>query len=118
MFRKRSVVSARSTRFEKRHTWNGGIDDYIGESYAAIEKTNFYDAVYSPVILFLNAVVVAAVMLFAASGNKRVLTLFGMSVGTSVAVINYISQIILTDRESRHGDPDDPVGGCRCLPDQ
>ena len=68
-------------------------DDYIGESYAAIEKTNFYDAVYSPVILFLNAVVVAAVMLFAASGNKRVLTLFGMSVGTSVAVINYISQI-------------------------
>ncbi len=68
-------------------------DDYIGESYAAIEKTNFYDAVYSPVILFLNAVVVAAVMLFAASGNRRVLTLFGMSVGTSVAVINYISQI-------------------------
>ena len=68
-------------------------DDYIGESYAAIKKTNFYDAVYSPVILFLNAVVVAAVMLFAASGNKRVLTLFGMSVGTSVAVINYISQI-------------------------
>ena len=68
-------------------------DDYIGESYAAIEKTNFYDAVYSPVILFLNAVVVAAVMLFAASGNKRVLTLFGMSVGTSVAVINYISQV-------------------------
>ena len=68
-------------------------DDYIGESYTAIEKTNFYDAVYSPVILFLNAVVVAAVMLFAASGNKRVLTLFGMSVGTSVAVINYISQI-------------------------
>ncbi len=46
-------------------------DDYIGESYAAIEKTNFYDAVYSPVILFLNAVVVAAVMLFAASETKE-----------------------------------------------
>ena len=68
-------------------------DDYIGDSYTAIEKTNFYDAVYSPVVLFLNAVVVAAVMLLAASGNRRVLTLFGMSVGTSVAVINYISQI-------------------------
>lgn len=68
-------------------------DDYIGESYAAIEKTNFYDAVYSPVILFLNAVVVAVVMLLAASGNRKILTLFGMSVGTSVAVINYISQI-------------------------
>ena len=68
-------------------------DDYIGESYSAVEKMNFYDAVYSPVILFLNAAAVAAVMLLAASGNRKILTLFGMSVGTSVAVINYISQI-------------------------
>lgn len=36
----------------------------IGESYRAMEQTNFYDAVYSPVILILNAVVVAVVMLF------------------------------------------------------
>ena len=56
-----------------------GLEDYmerrydrcIGDSYAAMERTNFYDAVYSPVVL----------------------TLFGMSVGTSVAVINYISRI-------------------------
>ena len=68
-------------------------DTYIGESYQAIEKTNFYDAVYSPVILILNAIVVAVVMLFSASGNKTVLTLFGMSAGTAVAVMNYISQI-------------------------
>ena len=68
-------------------------DTYIGESYAAMEKTNFYDAVYSPVILILNAVVVAVVMLLSASGNSTVLTFFGMSAGTAVAVINYISQI-------------------------
>lgn len=68
-------------------------DTYIGESYQAIEKTNFYDAVYSPVILILNAIVVAVVMLFSASGNKTVLTLFGMSAGTAVAVMNYVSQI-------------------------
>ena len=68
-------------------------DTYIGESYQAMERTNFYDAVYSPVILILNAVVVAAVMLLSASGNKMVLTFFGMSAGTAVAVINYISQI-------------------------
>ena len=68
-------------------------DEYICESYAAVEKTNFYDAVYSPVILILNAIVVAVVMLFSASGNQTVLTLFGMSAGTAVAVINYISQI-------------------------
>lgn len=68
-------------------------DTYIGESYAAMERTNFYDAVYSPVILILNAVVVAVVMLLSASGNHTVLAFFGMSAGTAVAVINYISQI-------------------------
>ena len=72
-----------STRYDRR----------IGESYAAVEKTNFYDAVYSPVVLTLNAAVVGVVMLLSASGDARVLTLFGMSVGTSVAVINYISRI-------------------------
>lgn len=78
-----------------------GLEDYmsarydrrIGESYAAVEKTNFYDAVYSPVVLTLNAAVVGVVMLLSASGDARVLTLFGMSVGTSVAVINYVSRI-------------------------
>lgn len=68
-------------------------DERIGESYAAVEKTNFYDAIYSPVVLLLNAAVVGIVMLLSASGNAKVLTLFGMSVGTSVAVINYISRI-------------------------
>lgn len=66
---------------------------YIDDSYSAMEKTNFYDAVYSPVILILNAIVVAVVMLLSASGNPIVLKLFGMSAGTAVAVINYISQI-------------------------
>lgn len=78
-----------------------GLEDYmehrydrcIGDGYAAMERTNFYDAVYSPVVLLLNAVVVGIVMLLSASGNAQLLTLFGMSVGTSVAVINYISRI-------------------------
>lgn len=68
-------------------------DEYIGDSYRAMERTNFYDAVYSPVVLILNAIVVASVMLLSATGSPRVLTLFGMSAGTAVAVMNYISQI-------------------------
>ena len=68
-------------------------DEYLGDSYRAMERTNFYDAVYSPVVLILNAIVVACVMLLSASGSPRVLTLFGMSAGTAVAVMNYISQI-------------------------
>ena len=78
-----------------------GLEDYmerrydrrIGESYAAVERTNFYDAVYSPVVLLLNAAVVGAVMLLSASGKAEILTLFGMSVGTSVTVIGCISRI-------------------------
>ena len=78
-----------------------GLEDYmerrydrcLGNSYAAMERTNFYDAVYSPVVLLLNAAVVGIVLLLSASGNAQLLTLFGMSVGTSVAVINYISRI-------------------------
>lgn len=78
---------AKEKYMEKRY------DTYISESYQAMERTNFYDAIYSPVILILNAVVVAAVMLLSASGNTHILTFFGMSAGTAVAVINYISQI-------------------------
>ena len=63
-----------------------GLEDYmerrydrcIGDSYAAMERTNFYDAVYSPVVLLLNAAVVGIVMLLSASGNAQLLTLFGM----------------------------------------
>ena len=102
----RRAVAARSAQVpEALHNLRTsralGLEDYmsarydrrIGESYAAVEKTNFYDAVYSPVVLTLNAAVVGVVMLLSASGDARVLTLFGMSVGTSVAVINYISRI-------------------------
>lgn len=68
-------------------------DQRIADSYSAMERTNFYDAIYSPAVLTLNAVVVGIVMLLSASGNSTVLALFGMSVGTSVAIINYISRI-------------------------
>ncbi|MEE0817085.1 MAG: ABC transporter ATP-binding protein [Coprococcus catus] len=78
---------------EKEKYMEKRYDTYISESYQAMERTNFYDAIYSPVILILNAVVVAAVMLLSASGNPHILTFFGMSAGTAVAVINYISQI-------------------------
>ena len=79
-------------------------DTYIGESYAAMERTNFYDAVYSPVILILNAVVVAVVMLLSASGNHTVHQL-------------YLTDI-LPGGEPRNGDSDDSVCDCRNPQDQ
>ena len=84
----RTIRALGMERFMERR-----YDRRIGESYAAVEKTNFYDAVYSPVVLLLKAAVVGIVMLLSTSGNAQLLTLFGMSVGTSVAIINYISRI-------------------------
>lgn len=75
------------------HYMEHRYDQRIGESYAAVEKTNFYDAIYSPVVLLLDAAVVGIVMLLSASGRAEILALFGMSVGTSVAIISYISRI-------------------------
>ena len=68
-------------------------DEALDDSFAAVEKTNFYDACYSPVILIMNAAVVALVMLLSAAGSPEVRAFFGMSVGTAVAVIAYISQV-------------------------
>ena len=68
-------------------------EEVIGESYRAVNRTNFYDAVYSPVILITNAAVVAVVYVLSASGSAPVRAFFGMSVGTAVAVVNYIAHI-------------------------
>lgn len=58
-----------------------------------MERTNFYDALYSPVILITDALVTGVVMLLSASSGPEVRMFFGMSVGTAVAVISYISRI-------------------------
>ena len=68
-------------------------DRTLQEGYAAMERTNFYDALYSPVILITDALVTGVVMLLSASSGPEVRTFFGMSVGTAVAVISYISRI-------------------------
>ncbi|SFP19783.1 ABC-type multidrug transport system, ATPase and permease component [Oscillibacter sp. PC13] len=66
---------------------------HIQDSYDAVEKANFYDAVYSPVILIASALTVAAVMLLSAAGIPAVQSFFGMSVGTAAAVIVYIGSV-------------------------
>lgn len=68
-------------------------DQAIQESFSAVNRTNFFDAVYSPIIQILQAVLVGLVMLFAASQNPQLLEFFGMSAGTAVAMAAYISQI-------------------------
>lgn len=67
-------------------------DKVIGESFAAIEKTNFYDAVYSPVILTTSAAVIG-IMMTLAGRQGPFLALFGITVGTAVTVISYVGKI-------------------------
>lgn len=66
---------------------------FLEDSYKAIDKTNFYDAIYSPVILISNSITIAIVMILSAFGNGEVQLFFGMSAGTAAAVISYITQV-------------------------
>lgn len=67
-------------------------DTYIEESYDAVEKSNFYDSIYSPIIVFISAAVIGVMMVLSAMGGG-IQTFFGMSVGTAVAVIAYVGKV-------------------------
>lgn len=78
--------------FRKERYMEDRYDSAIQESYRAMEKSNFYDAIYSPIVLTLSAVVVAVMMTASALGGEAQ-ALFGMSVGTAAAVIAYVGKV-------------------------
>lgn len=67
-------------------------DGYIKESYDAVDRSNLIDSIYSPVILITQAAVTAVMMIFAAGGSHY-RSLFGISVGSAVALISYVASI-------------------------
>lgn len=78
--------------FHKEKFMEEKYDSYIQKSYRAMEKSNFYDAVYSPIIIEISAVLVAVMMILSARGGNMQ-EFFGMSVGTAVAVISYVGKV-------------------------
>ena len=64
----------------------------IEQGFQAAEKSNYYDAVYSPVILTIQAVLVAVMMTGSAYGSN-LRSLFGMTTGTAVAVIALVGKV-------------------------
>ncbi len=61
----------------------------ILESFRAQERSNFYDSIYSPIIVWVSALLVGVMMAASAqSGTAQVF--FGMSVGTAAAMIAYV----------------------------
>ena len=61
----------------------------ILESFRAQERSNFYDSIYSPIIVWVSALLVG-VMMAASAQSGTVQVFFGMSVGTAAAVIAYV----------------------------
>ena len=60
----------------------------LDDGYRAMDRTNFYDSVYSPVIQSAGAAVVAVMMVLAAGEGTR--ALFALSVGDAVAMTAYV----------------------------
>lgn len=67
-------------------------DKAITESYTALQKTNFFDAVYSPVILITNAVVTGTVIVLCTNPTVHI-SVFGMSAGTALMCMQYICKV-------------------------
>ncbi|MDD3227633.1 MAG: ABC transporter ATP-binding protein [Oscillospiraceae bacterium] len=67
-------------------------DSYIQESYRALNKSNVYDSIYSPIVIFVSSCVIALMMVLAALGGGMQ-QLFGITVGTAVAMIAYVGKV-------------------------
>ena len=78
--------------FQKERYMDEKYDEYISESYHAVNRSNFYDSIYSPIILLTQAVMIAVMMIGAAQGSSMQ-QFFGMNVGSAVAVISYVGKI-------------------------
>ena len=63
--------------------------DAIEQGYRAQERSNFYDAVYSPIVVTVSALLVGIVMAASAQGGAA-RSFFGMSAGTAAALIAYV----------------------------
>lgn len=64
----------------------------IRRSFAAMEKTNFYDSIYSPIILTTSALLIALMCILSVSGTDFT-ALFGMTAGTAAALIAYVDKV-------------------------
>ncbi len=67
-------------------------DVYIEESYRALEKTNFYNAIYSPIVVCISSCVIAVMMVCSSMGDAMQ-QFFGITVGSAVAIIAYVGKV-------------------------
>lgn len=86
----RNMRSIRSLSIQKY--MEEKYDVYIEESYRALEKTNFYNAIYSPIVVCISSCVIAVMMVCSSMGSAMQ-QFFGITVGSAVAIIAYVSKV-------------------------
>ncbi|MGN0070291.1 MAG: ABC transporter ATP-binding protein [Atopobiaceae bacterium] len=64
----------------------------VDDGFAAQTRSNFCDAVYSPVVIAISSLVIALMMGLAGSGGEWA-AFFGVSVGGAVTAINYVGNV-------------------------
>ncbi len=67
-------------------------DSYIEAGYRAMNQSNFYDSIYSPIVITISSMVISIMMVCAANGNQMQ-QLFGITVGSAVAMIAYVGKV-------------------------
>jgi ATP-binding cassette subfamily B protein len=75
--------------FSKERYMESKYKEYLQDSYESMEKVNFYDSVFSPIILMIRAVVIAVMVILSSDS----ISLLGISVGMIAATIELISNI-------------------------
>ena len=75
--------------FAKEEYMENKYVDYLDKSYEAMDKINFYDSIFSPIILVLRAVVIAIVVIL----SSDYLSFLAISIGTVAAAIELINNI-------------------------
>jgi ABC-type multidrug transport system fused ATPase/permease subunit len=76
---------------EKEPFMEKTYETYIEDSYKAQQRSYFLDSVYSPVILFIQACVIALMIIGATTSSLK--GLFHLSVGSAAAMIAYVNAI-------------------------
>lgn len=75
--------------FNKENYMEDKYRGYLNNTFQSIEKVNFYDSIFSPIILVIRAIVIVAVVILS-SDSIQVL---GISLGMTAAAIELISNI-------------------------
>lgn len=75
--------------FSKESYMENNYKDYLKDSFKTVEKVNFYDSVFSPLVLLMRAAVIGVIVIL----SSKQLNFLGISIGMVAASIELISNL-------------------------